>query len=233
MSFSAIIAAAGAITSAAVNYFTSKNAADKSSERQKDLIKDEREYNLPANQVARYEAAGINPKAVFGNISSTGSGATSAPQAEGSKVGNAFADAIAAKSAVESIKNLKSQRENLDAETRQKDVQTEYIKSQIPLVGDKRTLISRQVAAAEANLPLIKERLRLTTAQADDLENALKYYKNHGVFRESDYKKTAVQMILNTSKDSIEGVGSWFYDLIHPGKSAAADRSLNHDPFSY
>lgn len=114
MVWPAIIAAAGMLGSSAINYASQQGTNDKSIE----LWREQAAYNTPLNQMARYQAAGLNPNLVVsqgnpGNMASTPS--LTAPRLD--------IDPSVALQLDATLKNMREQNKNLQS-------QNELIQSQ-------------------------------------------------------------------------------------------------------
>lgn len=67
--FESGVNALGSIASTAIHNRSQRKLAEYSFEQQQAMIDRQNQYNLPVNQMQRYQAAGLNPNLVYGQIS--------------------------------------------------------------------------------------------------------------------------------------------------------------------
>lgn len=111
-----------------------EQSAEKSYERQLDFWNKQNEYDLPTNQLARYQAAGINPNSVFGQVSANAAGApstpvTSAPDLASSQMAQYQRQALALQSARQMADTalIRAQTRNIDADSDIKEANLPWV----------------------------------------------------------------------------------------------------------
>lgn len=122
------------------NEFNAKEA-EKSFERQKELLKMQQEYNTPAAQMQRLRAAGLNPNLIYSNALGGDVSASSTPQATNASASqfqvhnnmSGISDALGGlASLVQNFALQSAQVRNLDAQTaKTSGVDTDFVSSQI------------------------------------------------------------------------------------------------------
>lgn len=168
-----LLGAIAAVVGSVAGQFLGQNLNEQAQQRSyydsKRLMDYENQYNLTSNQVARLEAAGLNPKFFLG------SGGGSIPSASPSgptmstnrDVGDT--DVLAKMTTMQSIRNMRAEE---------------------ALTRTRQSLLQEQSEAAHW-------RTRLTKAQLLDVIEGLKYYRRTGMFRDSDWKRGAMQATFN------------------------------------
>lgn len=165
----AIAAIVGSVAGGYLGHNLNEQAQQRSYYDSKRLMDYENQYNLPEKQVARMEAAGLNPKFFLGSgggsvPSASPSGPTMATNRD---VGDT--DVLAKLSTMQSIRNLRADE---------------------ALTRTRQSLLQEQAESAHW-------RTRLTKAQLVDAIESLKYYRRTGIFRDSDWKRGAMQAVFN------------------------------------
>lgn len=114
------------------NDFTGKSAADAQLQAQREaneanirLWQMQADYNTPANQVARYREAGLNPNLIYGQGSSSAGNMSTAPRVEPEvRYQRSWTQALEKASQILSIRNMLAQNKNLNAQTGNIESQT-------------------------------------------------------------------------------------------------------------
>lgn len=123
----AIIGAGASLAGGVMNQIFADKAAKNAYQRQLDFWNKQNEYNLPANQMQRLEAAGLNPNLVYGNGATTMSAQLSSVKSSSPELGSGIAAAgnIVAQTAL-----LNAQRKNIEADTELKKQETQKKESE-------------------------------------------------------------------------------------------------------
>lgn len=135
---SAIGSAVSTVASPIASYFGAKYAADK----QYEMWHEQRDWNTPAAQMARYKAAGVNPYAALGQISSGNIGTM--PQAPdfseaAQGVGNVVSNAVSLLSQKQALKSQK-----LDNELKEQTLESDRLNSIVGLMSAYQDLKAKQ-----------------------------------------------------------------------------------------
>lgn len=120
-----------------VQYATSKKLMDYQNKINIQNWKMANEYNSPSAQMARYKAAGLNPNLVYGSLGQTAAGNISSPSASGINPRTNFGSSVANfQMAAQQRKvlqaqehNLKLQNDQISANIKKTDAETENIKT--------------------------------------------------------------------------------------------------------
>lgn len=103
-----------------------KKLAEYSYDQQRQMIREQNEYNTPLSQMQRYQEAGLNPNLIYGNIDSGNQGQIAkydaptmqAPTTPPVDIAGAIRLALEAKQVEANIKNTEAQTQRYNEETR-------------------------------------------------------------------------------------------------------------------
>lgn len=130
----AFIAAAGAVAASGINAYSQYNTNQKklelarySYDRQMEAIREQNEYNSPANQMARYQEAGLNPNLIYSQGNSGNQSGIAEYQAPNIEAPQISSHGVTA--AMDALK-LSMQMRQLQADLKIKDEQAYAIKQQ-------------------------------------------------------------------------------------------------------
>ena len=196
MVWPAVIAAAGGLASVGLQDALSGAATTEQYYNNKRLMQYANEYNDPVNVVSRLERAGLNPKFFLSGGASTPSATASVSPRQVPKVPNIGADAVAAATVTQDLKNLERTEEKIVADTDDAKSSAELKESQ-----------QRVLATTDA----------LRRAQLKDLNNSIKFYEKTGQFREADFKRGVLQQFLNKIDSVGESIGEWYFNVEQRG----------------
>lgn len=189
-----------------------EKAAENAYGRQVDFWDMQNEYDTPVNQMARYQAAGINPNAVFGQVSGNAASGSSAPQAAPSDVSSAMTaqyqrSALALQAARQvaetrlidaQAKNINADTDNKAADTANKEKENTWIDqlravevnladAQAFKTDKEREYVQKQIQLADEQIIAIREgveeiRSRVENINQDTLNKAFELFQNEKSF---------------------------------------------------
>jgi len=114
-----IIMAAASLASSGINAAASRSNAKHQMEMQSELIRQQNEYNTPANQMARFKEAGLNPYLAYsqGNAGNQSQIADYQSDAFHTDVGSALSQGVGMLSQFQDMKVKQAQVDNLEAQS--------------------------------------------------------------------------------------------------------------------
>lgn len=174
-----------------LNQIFADKAAKKAYQRQLDFWNKQNEYNLPANQMQRLQAAGLNPNLVYGSGATSMSAQLSSVRPSSAELGSGIA---AAGNVVAQTALLKAQKENIEADTKLKEQETAKKSSETDL--NKYDLDNMRPA-------MLKKIENETGLKGQELELFKKTFNNKVALSEGEVElqsRTADNILWNNTK---------------------------------
>lgn len=176
-----------------------EQAAENSYQRQLDMWNKQNEYDLPVNQIARYQAAGINPNATFGNVSANAATPAKTPE-------TAAPDIASAQMAQYQRSALMLQQSRQMAETRLINAQADNVESQTDLNAEELKWLPK----------LRYTQVNLQDAQAIKTDKERQYYSKQITLADEQINEIKANIdkiradIVNVNQDSLNKWQQYF-----------------------
>lgn len=167
-----------------------EQAAQNAYDRQVDFWNMQNEYNAPVNQMARYQAASINPNSVFGQVSGNAATGSSAPQAAPADVSSALSAQYqkqammlqAARQVAETklidaqAKNIAADTDNKAADTANKEKENTWIDQ---LHSVEVNLADAQAFKTDKEREYVQKQIELADEQITEIRTSVEDLKAH------------------------------------------------------
>lgn len=121
---SGMLSAGGNIISTLLANRANRKLAEYSYEQQRQMIREQNEYNSPLNQMARYKEAGLNPNLMFGNIENGNQAQLAKYDAPTMQAPNIDADITSAMQLMLMAKKNEAEIANINSQTQRNQEET-------------------------------------------------------------------------------------------------------------
>jgi len=176
MPLGALASAGISLGSSLISQFFGNNAAQKQAKEQNELNMQnwlkQQEYNSPKNQMNRFSEAGLNPQLIYGQ-GTPGNAASApvsqakprfAPQIDGGAI---MQNAVQIQQLQQTVENLKSNQDLIQANERLKDEQKKLLENQNEWYDQ---LSSSRINFTKSNMALNKVRQLVGYGQVDKMD---------------------------------------------------------------
>lgn len=121
---SSLVSAGGNIVSTLLANKANRELAKYSFDQQRQMIREQNEYNSPLQQMARYKEAGLNPNLMFGNIENGNQSQLAKYEAPTMQAPNVDADVTSAMQLMLTAKRTEAEIDNINAQTQRYQEET-------------------------------------------------------------------------------------------------------------